>query len=101
LQRLLGYPTPQYAHIPVALNSAGQKLSKTTGADPIPRGRPGPVLFAALRALRQGPPDALCVASVTDIWRWAMEHWTLATLLRQRSISRPGNPMAEPGNPLS
>jgi glutamyl-Q tRNA(Asp) synthetase len=101
LQRLLGYHTPEYVHIPVALNSAGQKLSKTTGAGPIPRGRPGPVLFAALRALRQSPPDALCVAGVTDIWQWAMEHWTLDTLSQQRSIPQPANPMAESGNPLS
>ena len=101
LQRLLGYATPEYAHIPVALNASGQKLSKTTGAAPIPRDRPGPVLVAALRALEQSPPEALAFGSVAEIWQWAIEHWTLDTLLQRRCIDQPANPMAESGNPLS
>jgi glutamyl-Q tRNA(Asp) synthetase len=35
LQRLLGLPTPRYLHVPVAVNAAGEKLSKQTGAVPI------------------------------------------------------------------
>jgi glutamyl-Q tRNA(Asp) synthetase len=35
LQRLLGLPTPRYLHVPVAVNAAGEKLSKQTGATPI------------------------------------------------------------------
>jgi glutamyl-Q tRNA(Asp) synthetase len=34
LQRLLGLPTPRYLHIPAAVNAAGEKLSKQTGAAP-------------------------------------------------------------------
>ncbi|MBM3765815.1 MAG: tRNA glutamyl-Q(34) synthetase GluQRS [Acidobacteria bacterium] len=36
LQRQLGVPTPRYLHLPVALGSGGEKLSKQTGAPPIP-----------------------------------------------------------------
>jgi glutamyl-tRNA synthetase len=32
LQRLLGYPTPQYLHVPLVLNAAGQRLAKRDGA---------------------------------------------------------------------
>lgn len=32
LQRLLGFPTPQYAHVPLALNPAGERLAKRHGA---------------------------------------------------------------------
>jgi glutamyl-Q tRNA(Asp) synthetase len=32
LQQLLGYPTPRYLHVPAAVNAAGEKLSKQTGA---------------------------------------------------------------------
>jgi glutamyl-Q tRNA(Asp) synthetase len=32
LQRALGFPTPQYLHVPVATNSSGEKLSKQTMA---------------------------------------------------------------------
>lgn len=35
LQRLLGLPTPRYLHVPVAVNAAGEKLSKQTGAEPL------------------------------------------------------------------
>jgi glutamyl-Q tRNA(Asp) synthetase len=32
LQRVLGFPTPRYLHVPVVTNAAGEKLSKQTGA---------------------------------------------------------------------
>jgi glutamyl-Q tRNA(Asp) synthetase len=38
LQRLLGLPTPRYLHVPAAVNAAGEKLSKQTGAAPILEG---------------------------------------------------------------
>jgi glutamyl-Q tRNA(Asp) synthetase len=36
LQRALGYPTPEYAHLPLVLNAEGEKLSKRDGALPLP-----------------------------------------------------------------
>jgi len=57
LQRLLGYATPRYLHVPAALNAAGEKLSKQTGAAPI---LPGPdVLRRALSFLGQRDTDDL------------------------------------------
>lgn len=38
LQRKLGYPQPRYLHIPAAVNAAGEKLSKQTGAPPVTNG---------------------------------------------------------------
>ena len=35
VQRLLGYATPRYLHVPVAVNAAGEKLSKQAGAPSI------------------------------------------------------------------
>ena len=35
LQRLLGLPTPRYLHVPAAVDAAGEKLSKQTGAGPV------------------------------------------------------------------
>jgi glutamyl-tRNA synthetase len=32
LQRLLGYPTPAYLHVPLVLNDAGRRLAKRDGA---------------------------------------------------------------------
>jgi glutamyl-Q tRNA(Asp) synthetase len=36
LQRALGYPTPQYAHLPLVVNEDGSKLGKRDGALPLP-----------------------------------------------------------------
>lgn len=56
LQRLLGARAPRYAHVPVALNAAGEKLSKQTGARPLDLSDPQAVLARARRFLGQGAP---------------------------------------------
>lgn len=75
LQGLLGLPRPHYLHLPVAVNQAGEKLSKQTHARPVADTQPGPGLWAALDYLRQGPPEALKRASIDEIWTWALVHW--------------------------
>lgn len=80
LQRCLGYPTPRYAHIPVAVHPDGSKLSKLSGARALPRRRIAATLFRALHALRQSPPPALERATACEIWQWAGAHWRLDAL---------------------
>jgi glutamyl-Q tRNA(Asp) synthetase len=53
LQRILGAATPRYAHLPVALNDAGEKLSKQTGARPLDFTDPRRELARARRLLGQ------------------------------------------------
>ena len=89
LQRLLGYPTPQYAHIPVVVNREGQKLSKTTGAGGIRLDRISPVLCAALRALGQSVPPDLASAGQSEVWAWATGCWTLDPVVNRRTIPEP------------
>jgi glutamyl-Q tRNA(Asp) synthetase len=62
LQRLLGYAEPRYLHVPVAVNSAGEKLSKQTGAAAVDASRDSEVLVAALRFLGQKPTHDLAEA---------------------------------------
>ena len=52
LQRLLGYPTPRYAHIPVVRDASGEKLSKQTLAPPVDERGDEATLRAALAFLR-------------------------------------------------
>ena len=80
LQRLLGYRTPAYVHIPVVTHPDGDKLSKLTGAPAIPLENTERVLFAALTALQQSPPADLAAATLTDIWAWARANWNLEAL---------------------
>lgn len=78
LQRLLGLATPTYAHLPVAMDAHGVKLSKQTGAPALDERQPGPALWAALGFLGQQPPPELARATVATIIAWAMAHWRLA-----------------------
>jgi glutamyl-Q tRNA(Asp) synthetase len=78
LQRLLGVPTPDYLHVPVALNRAGEKLSKQTHAQPLPDD-PVPPLLAAWRFLDQRAPDAR-PRSAAEFLGWAARTWSRATL---------------------
>jgi len=60
LQRLLGYSTPRYLHVPAAVNAAGEKLSKQTGAKPVQTDRDE--LRRALAFLGQPETDDLAEA---------------------------------------
>jgi len=82
LQRLLGLPTPQYAHLPVAVDGAGQKLSKQTLAAPVAARDPWPALCEAAHFL--GMPD--CRLASTDFWNWAYENWNLTKVPRAMSL---------------
>ena len=53
LQRILGARTPRYAHVPVAVSDAGEKLSKQTGAAPLDLSDPKRELARARRFLGQ------------------------------------------------
>ncbi|HCK81737.1 MAG TPA: tRNA glutamyl-Q(34) synthetase GluQRS [Candidatus Competibacter sp.] len=80
LQQVLGLPTPRYAHLPVATDRRGRKLSKQTGATPLDPLDPSPLLWAALDFLGQSPPPALRREPPATILAWALEHWRLATV---------------------
>jgi glutamyl-Q tRNA(Asp) synthetase len=85
LQRCLGLPTPAYAHLPVAVNADGEKLSKQTLAEAIDVRDPVPALFVALRFLGQPLPPDTRRTTTTDFWAWATAHWQLARVPRWRA----------------
>ena len=85
LQRLLGLPTPRYAHLPVAVNARGEKLSKQTLAPAVDRDRVTAALIEALRFLGQEPPSQLERAKVSELWQWALENWRMERVPRVRS----------------
>lgn len=71
LQRLLGFPTPSYMHVPVVVNEAGEKLSKQTGAQALDLNNPLGELLRAARFL-QLKIDA---TSLGEFWPRATEAW--------------------------
>jgi glutamyl-Q tRNA(Asp) synthetase len=89
LQQLLGLPRPRYAHLPVAVNATGEKLSKQTFATPVDDANPQPALTAALEFLGQRPPRELARATVGELWDWAMQNWKLERVPRTSTLPAP------------
>jgi len=58
LQQQLGVPTPNYLHLPIATNEAGEKLSKQTNAPAVPLEGDAGILLKALEFLGFYPPPA-------------------------------------------
>lgn len=74
----LGGKTPMYAHLPVVMNDAGEKLSKQTLARALPvetEAARVEELWKALAFLGQQPEPALQQASQQTLWAWAIAHW--------------------------
>lgn len=80
LQEMLGIQSPQYGHIPVAVNAQGDKLSKQTGAEAVSLRNPASTLVMALRDLGQNPPVDLEASSINDILIWGRHNWVLGNL---------------------
>lgn len=89
LQRMLGLPTPIYAHLPVALDGNGDKLSKQTLARPIDTLPAAQLVCAALEFLGQAPPAALQHESQSAVWAWAARHWGLSRVPCIRALPAP------------
>lgn len=86
LQQLLDLPSPSYAHLPVATNTSGEKLSKKTRAVDIARLPIVETLYQVLVFLGQNPPLELRTANRDELWHWAVAHWRFDNIPRQRQI---------------
>ena len=75
LQGALGLPFSVYAHLPLAIDANGIKLSKSTGAAAVDARQPARELWRTLQFLKQGPPPELRRAPVASLWEWAIENW--------------------------
>ncbi|MDO6563908.1 tRNA glutamyl-Q(34) synthetase GluQRS [Amphritea sp. 1_MG-2023] len=83
LQQQLGYPRPIYAHIPVATNTQGQKLSKQTLAPALDRHHARQQIIRALQFLGQQPVTELHDCRLDECLRWAIEHWNISAIPKQ------------------
>jgi glutamyl-Q tRNA(Asp) synthetase len=87
LQRLLGYPSPRYIHLPVATNAEGEKLSKQTFAKPLDPALAGPTLARALTFLGHDPGPDMARESAETLLAWAVAQWDLAKVPRCAKIA--------------
>lgn len=77
LQKLLGYETPAYYHLPLVTGPGGAKLSKRDNAVSLAEGRNlgregGRLLVGALKFLGQNPPPEFLSAPCPEIIAWAV-----------------------------
>ena len=85
LQSALDLPTPAYAHLPLALDRQGFKLSKQTGAAALDDSPATAIVSAALSFLGHAPPRELAGAEVAELLDWARQHWQLSRVPPQVS----------------
>jgi glutamyl-Q tRNA(Asp) synthetase len=89
LQSCLGYRSPGYAHLPVATNARGEKLSKQTLAPALKPADAAGQIVLALRFLGQAVPPTLAAASLREIWTWALANWSGSCIPRRPDLPAP------------
>ncbi|MEJ2692226.1 MAG: tRNA glutamyl-Q(34) synthetase GluQRS [Candidatus Thiodiazotropha sp.] len=85
LQTLLRLPRPRYAHLPLAVDDSGRKLSKAFRDAPVNPRHPLDALLQALDFLGQAPPPDSPL-SLDDFWRWAIDNWSAERVPRRMRI---------------
>ncbi|KAF0815007.1 Glutamyl-Q tRNA(Asp) synthetase [Andreprevotia sp. IGB-42] len=94
LLQSLGLTVPHYAHIPVLVNAAGEKLSKQTLAKPLQATDAVSNLWQALDYLGQKPPVDLAKTTLAEIWQWAHIHWCVEQVPGMRGVPIAGSRQA-------
>ncbi|WP_456376600.1 tRNA glutamyl-Q(34) synthetase GluQRS [Thiolapillus sp.] len=79
LQRLLGFPQPEYAHVPLVTDAQGRKLSKQDQARSVSADKPLPALRSAWEFLQQ-PPAPEEPGNVLEFWQWAASAWDIGRI---------------------
>ncbi len=86
LQVCLGFDSPAYAHLPVVVNVAGEKLSKQTRAEAVDPAGGVALLSRALEFLGQDVPPAPASLSLQEFWRQAVANWDIDRVPAVRAI---------------
>jgi len=89
LQRALALPQPRYAHLPLVVESGGEKLAKARRSVPLEPRSAGPLLYLTLELLAQRPPPELARATPAALLAWAIPHWNPAALKGVRRVRAP------------
>lgn len=93
LQRLLGFSTPQYCHLPLVTGPGGEKLSKRDNLVSQQlgnlKGREGALMLAVLRFLGQEPPPELSGAGCREILEWGIGNFQVQRIPMQGEELQP------------
>jgi glutamyl-Q tRNA(Asp) synthetase len=87
LQRLFNFHQPRYLHIPIAIDTQGNKLSKRNRAKALICQYAFDNIYQVLVFLGQNPPPKHNFSQLDDLWQWAIMHWNINTLPQQGSLT--------------
>jgi glutamyl-Q tRNA(Asp) synthetase len=99
LQGLLGLPMPAYAHLPLALDASGAKLSKQAASLAVDPADPMPALRAALAFLGQPDPGLAPGADATRFLAAATRNFDLVRVPRDSRTPAYATPHDAPSAP--
>lgn len=85
LQQALGYPIPEYMHLPIAADASGQKLSKQNFASAVSDGDSN-TLVRALEFLGQTVPRELVRAPPVELLQWGVDSWDISMIPTSKLI---------------
>jgi glutamyl-Q tRNA(Asp) synthetase len=83
LQRLLGLPAPDYAHVPLLMEPDGKKLAKSSRSVQLDGSTPLPLLIKVFHLLNLSPPPELDLATIPEAWSWATAKWNIDRVPRR------------------
>lgn len=86
LQQLLGLPTPEYLHLPIAVDRSGQKLSKQAMSRAVVAGEAAEVIREVLAFLGQTAPHEFASLPPAQVLHLGVESWSRERLPRAHSI---------------
>ncbi len=86
LQQLLGLSHAALHASTIAVNEAGEKLSKQTLAAPVDVSQPVATLLRVLNFLQQRPPAELLGCDVRTVLEWAILNWDATRLQEVRAL---------------
>lgn len=90
LQQALGFSTPRYLHLPLAMNKDGQKLSKQSKSPALESARASENLVEALQSLGQIPEGPIAQSlrkeSPASILAFSLPRWSRDALPRRASF---------------
>jgi len=86
LHACLDLPVPEYIHLPLAVDAAGEKLSKRHGAALSAQIPPGRAIYEALAFLGQEPPCELARAAADEGLRWGVENFDRSRVPKEPAV---------------
>ncbi|MGC1387345.1 MAG: tRNA glutamyl-Q(34) synthetase GluQRS [Steroidobacteraceae bacterium] len=90
LQRLLGLPTPAYAHVPVLVEAGGGKLAKSARSVRADGGQALPQLLRVFELLGLGTPSGGATSAIGEAWAWAMRRWDIGRMPKRLTLALAG-----------